>query len=194
VITLDLAAPPHRRRRRPRRPPALSPPQSLTLHLSLAGAPLGDLKLEVYCEEVPRTAANFLALAASGAYDGTRFHRSIRGFMLQGGDPTGTGKGGRSIYDTPSGKFPDEIVPALKHARRGVVSMANSGPNTNGSQFFITYKAAPHLDGRYTVFAHAIDGLELLDKVERVPVGPGDRPTQEIRIERVTIHANPVAG
>jgi peptidyl-prolyl cis-trans isomerase-like 3 len=108
---------------------------------------LGDLKIEVHCEEVPRTATNFLALAASGYYDGTIFHRNIKGFMVQGGDPTGTGKGGKSIYPTPNGKFPDEIVDALMHSRRGIVSMANAGPNTNGSQVFITYKAAPHLNG-----------------------------------------------
>jgi peptidyl-prolyl cis-trans isomerase-like 3 len=117
--------------------------QSVTLHTNL-----GDLKMELYCEEAPRTAQNFLALAASGYYDSTIFHRNIRGFMVQGGDPTGTGKGGRSIYGTPSGKFPDELVDSLKHSKRGVVSMANSGPNTNGSQFFITYKAHPHLNGR----------------------------------------------
>lgn len=116
---------------------------SVTLHTTL-----GNIKLELYCEEVPRTATNFLALCASGYYDDTIFHRNIRGFMIQGGDPTGTGKGGRSIYDdSPNGKFNDEIVDVLKHSRRGVVSMANSGPNTNGSQFFITYKAQPHLNG-----------------------------------------------
>ena len=109
------------------------------------------------------------------------------------GDPTGTGKGGRSIYATPNGKFSDEIVDALKHSKRGVLSMANSGPNTNGSQFFITYKAAAHLNGRYTVFGHAIDGLETLDKMERVPADAADRPKQELRVNRVTIHANPFA-
>ena len=120
---------------------------SVTLHTTL-----GNIKFELYCEEVPRTAANFLALCASGYYDNSIFHRNIRGFMIQGGDPTGTGKGGRSIYDdNPNGKFNDEIVDVLKHSRRGVVSMANSGPNTNGSQFFITYKAQPHLNGTLTM-------------------------------------------
>jgi hypothetical protein len=101
--------------------------QAVTLHTSH-----GDLKLELYCEEAPRTCENFLALCASDYYNGTVFHRHIPGFMLQGGDPTGTGQGGRSIYDTPSGKFADEIVAGLSHDRAGVVSMANSGPNTNG--------------------------------------------------------------
>ena len=111
---------------------------SVTLHTDL-----GTLKLEIYCDIVPRTSFNFLALAASGYYDNTLFHRNIKGFMLQGGDPTGTGKGGESIW---GGKFNDEIHPDQKHTMRGVVSMANSGPNTNGSQFFITYAKHPHLD------------------------------------------------
>jgi peptidyl-prolyl cis-trans isomerase-like 3 len=163
---------------------------SVTLHTSL-----GDVKIEIFCEFVPKTAKNFLALCASNYYDDTIFHRNIRGFMIQGGDPTGTGKGGKSIYTThASGKFEDEIVDSLKHSKRGIVSMANSGPNTNGSQFFITYKQHAHLNGKYTVFGHVIDGLDTLDKMERVPTGPGDRPVQEIRLQSVTIHANPLAA
>ncbi len=110
------------------------------------------------------------------------------------GDPTGTGKGGKSIYATPNGKFPDEMLDLLKHSKRGVVSMANSGPNTNGSQFFITYKAHAHLNGKYTIFGQVIDGLDTLDKLEKVPVDANDRPKQELRINRITIHANPIAG
>ena len=162
--------------------------QSISLHTTL-----GDLKIELYCEDAPRAAENFLALAASGYYNNTIFHRNIKAFMIQGGDPTGTGKGGRSIYNTPNGKFADEIVDTLKHTKRGILSMANSGPNSNGSQFFITYKAHAHLNGKYTVFGHVIDGLEVLDKMERIPTGVGDRPVQEIRLNRVTIHANPFA-
>jgi peptidyl-prolyl cis-trans isomerase-like 3 len=101
--------------------------QAVTLHTNH-----GDLKLELYCEEAPKTSENFLALCASSYYDDTTFHRHIPGFMIQGGDPTGTGQGGRSIYNTPSGKFADEIVQGLSHNKAGVVSMANSGPNTNG--------------------------------------------------------------
>ena len=104
---------------------------SVTLHTSF-----GDLKIEVACDVVERSAFNFLALAASGAYDGTTFHRNIKGFMIQGGDPTGTGKGGESIW---GGTFNDECNGELRHDRRGVVSMANKGPNTNRAQFFITY-------------------------------------------------------
>lgn len=162
---------------------------SVTLHTNY-----GDIKLELYCEQAPKTCENFLALCASNYYDSTIFHRNIKGFMIQGGDPTGTGKGGRSIFSTPNGKFHDEIHDMLKHNKRGVVSMANSGPNTNASQFFITYKAHPHLNGKYTVFGHVIDGLDTLDKLEKVPVDGSDRPRQEIRLNRVTIHANPLAG
>ncbi|KAK9806367.1 hypothetical protein WJX72_011722 [[Myrmecia] bisecta] len=161
---------------------------AVTLHTTL-----GDLKLELFCDEVPKTANNFLALCASGYYDGTIFHRNIKGFMIQGGDPTGTGRGGKSIYGTPNGKFEDEITDSLKHSKRGIVSMANSGPNTNGSQFFITYNKQPSLNGKYTVLGQAIDGLEVLDKMEKIPTGASDRPLQEIRLNRVTIHANPLA-
>eukprot|EP00200_Dunaliella_tertiolecta_P005909 CAMPEP_0202350752 /NCGR_PEP_ID=MMETSP1126-20121109/7695_1 /ASSEMBLY_ACC=CAM_ASM_000457 /TAXON_ID=3047 /ORGANISM="Dunaliella tertiolecta, Strain CCMP1320" /LENGTH=188 /DNA_ID=CAMNT_0048942779 /DNA_START=110 /DNA_END=677 /DNA_ORIENTATION=- len=154
----------------------------------------GDLKLELFCDQAPLACENFLALCASGYYNGTIFHRNIKGFMVQGGDPTGTGKGGKSIFATPNGKFPDEISDVLKHSKRGILSMANSGPNTNGSQFFITYKAHSHLNGKYTVFGHVIDGLDTLDRMEKIPSDAKDRPKQEIKIERVTIHANPLAN
>ncbi|KAJ3316347.1 Peptidyl-prolyl cis-trans isomerase-like 3 [Boothiomyces sp. JEL0866] len=110
---------------------------------------VGDIKIELFCLEAPKTCTNFLALCASGYYDLCHFHRNIKGFMAQTGDPTNTGKGGESIY---GGKFEDEIDPALKHYTRGIVSMANKGPDTNGSQFFITYSKQTHLDGKYTVF------------------------------------------
>lgn len=163
---------------------------SVTLHTSL-----GDLKVEVYCELVPKTAENFLALCASGRYDQTEFHRNIKGFMIQGGDPTGTGRGGKSIYqDNKNGKFEDEIVDELRHASRGVLSMANSGPDTNGSQFFITYSKQNHLNGKYTIFGKVIDGFEVLDAMEKAPTGKGDKPLKPIVLGRVTIHANPIAG
>eukprot|EP00913_Durusdinium_trenchii_P021187 g19905.t1 len=125
---------------------------------------LGPLKVELFCAQTPKTCKNFLALAASGYYDNTNFHRNIKGFMIQGGDPTGTGKGGQSIY---GGYFEDEFVSTLKHERRGCLSMVNTGPNTNGSQFFITYSRQPHLNGVYTTFGRLIDGLDTLDKMEK---------------------------
>ena len=158
---------------------------SVTLHTNH-----GDLKIEIYCDSCPRTAFNFLALAASGYYDDTLFHRNVKGFMVQGGDPTGTGKGGESIW---GGKFQDEIRSDYTHAARGTVSMANSGPGTNGSQFFITYAKHPHLDNNYTVFGKVLDGWDALAAIERVPSNEKHRPTSEIRLESVTMHANPLA-
>uniref|UniRef100_A0A6U2X9Z1 Peptidyl-prolyl cis-trans isomerase n=2 Tax=Lotharella globosa TaxID=91324 RepID=A0A6U2X9Z1_9EUKA len=158
---------------------------AVTLHTTL-----GDLKLELFCDLCPVTCKNFLALCASGYYNGTIFHRNIAKFMIQGGDPSGTGKGGKSIY----GKyFEDEISSVLKHNARGTVSMANRGPNTNGSQFFITYGKQKHLNNVNTVFAKVIHGMNTLDAMERVPVGKKDRPVHEIKINKITIHANPIA-
>ena len=110
--------------------------------------------------------------------------------MVQGGDPTNTGKGGESIY---GGKFEDEIRPELKHDSRGVLSMANSGPNTNGSQFFFTYGKHPHLNNVYTVFGRIIHGMETLDAMESVPSDAKDRPLADIVLNKITIHANPLA-
>jgi len=111
--------------------------------------------------------------------------------MIQTGDPSGTGKGGDSIWGTT---FEDEIRSTLKFNARGIVAMANSGPDTNKSQFFITYAKQPHLDGKYTIFGRVIDGADsTLDAMERVPVTPKNRPTQEIRLKKVLIHANPIA-
>ncbi|PWN53374.1 peptidyl-prolyl cis-trans isomerase-like 3 [Violaceomyces palustris] len=162
---------------------------SVTLHTSL-----GDLKIEVFCEAVPKAAENFLANCAAGTYDNVKWHRNIKGFMIQTGDPTGTGKGGQSIWGKP---FSDEIRSTLKFNARGIVAMANSGPNTNKSQFFITYAKQPHLDGKYTIFGKVIDGAEdggALDAMEKVPVDEKNRPIHEIRLNSVTIHANPIAA
>lgn len=172
---------------------------SVTLHTTH-----GDLKIEVFCESVPQTAENFLALCASGAYDGTPFHRVIKDFMAQGGDTSLSSnnsaenpipKGGTSIWGD---YFDDEIkVPALRHSSRGMVSMANKGPSTNGSQFFVTLKEAAHLDGKNTVFGRVISGAEeggTLDRIEEVEVDKKYRPKGEkIVVERVTMHANPMA-
>ncbi|KAI9844945.1 MAG: Peptidyl-prolyl cis-trans isomerase cyp10 [Thelocarpon superellum] len=159
---------------------------SVTVHTNV-----GDLKIEIFCESVPKTAENFLALCASSYYDQTNFHRNIPGFMIQGGDPTGKGKGGESIYGP---HFEDEIKPALRHNGRGVVSMANRGPNTNGSQWFIAYAAAPHLDGKNTVFGKLLDGKDTtLDVMEKREVDKKGRPLEPITIKSITIHANPLA-
>jgi peptidyl-prolyl cis-trans isomerase-like protein 2 len=148
---------------------------------------LGDLNLELHCDLAPKTCENFLALAASGYYDGVPFHRSIRNFMIQGGDPTGTGTGGANVFGT----LEDELHPGLKHDGRGVVSMANSGKDTNGSQFFITYKSAKHLDGKHSILGRVVGGFDVLTKMEQVPCDAMDRPREEIRITRCTVFVNP---
>lgn len=158
---------------------------SLTLHTSL-----GDIKIELECAAAPRLCENFLALAASGSYGGTLFHRNVPGFLIQGGDPSGTGKGGLSIAGT---KLPDEFHASLKHDSRGVVAMASSGPNTIGSQFYITYSRQPTLDNVYSVIGRVIHGLDVLEKMERLPTGKKHRPLEPPSITAVTIHANPFA-
>lgn len=159
---------------------------AVTLHTDY-----GDIKLELFCEQCPKSCENFLALCASDYYNGCVFHRNIKGFMLQTGDPTGTGKGGNSIWGD---KFEDELSDTLKHNVRGVVSMANNGPDSNGSQFFITYAKQPHLDLKYTIFGKVIDGFETLDEIEKQPVNEKNyRPLNDMHLLNVTIHANPLA-
>ena len=133
----------------------------------------GDIVVELYADRAPRTVENFVNLARGGFYDGTTFHRVIPGFMAQGGDPTGTGTGG------PGYQFADEFHPTLRHDAGGVLSMANAGPGTNGSQFFITYGPTPHLDDRHSVFGRVTSGMDVLQAIrERDPQrdrDPGDR-------------------
>ena len=133
----------------------------------------GDIKVELYADRAPLTVENFINLARAGFYDGTTFHRVIAGFMAQGGDPTGTGTGG------PGYQFGDEFHPSLRHAGAGTLSMANAGAGTNGSQFFITLAATPHLDNRHSVFGRVIEGMDVVQALrERDPQrdrNPGDR-------------------
>jgi peptidyl-prolyl cis-trans isomerase-like 3 len=156
----------------------------------------GDIKLEIFCETVPKTAENFLALCASGFYNGSPFHRLIPNFMVQTGSPASDPKSktSTSIYDTSNQLFEDEIRPALRHNARGIVSMANKGPNSNGSQFFITFAPAPHLDGKNTVFGKVLEGDEVLDDMEKIAVDKKSRPQERVEIKNITIHANPLAG
>jgi cyclophilin family peptidyl-prolyl cis-trans isomerase len=133
----------------------------------------GEIVAELYADKAPLTVENFVNLARSGFYDGTTFHRVISGFMAQGGDPTGTGRGG------PGYEFSDEFHPDLRHDGAGVLSMANAGPGTNGSQFFITYSATPHLDDRHSVFGRVVEGMDVLNSLRDRDPGrdsnPGDR-------------------
>ncbi|KAM0753731.1 hypothetical protein T439DRAFT_322620 [Meredithblackwellia eburnea MCA 4105] len=148
--------------------------QSVVLETSI-----GTLSLELYTEHAPKTCKNFLELAQRGYYSGTVFHRIINDFMIQGGDPTGTGRGGKSIYGD---RFEDEIHPDLRFTGAGILAMANSGPNTNGSQFFITLAPTPHLDKRHTIFGRVRSGMKVVERLGAVAVDANDRPKEDIRI------------
>ncbi len=143
----------------------------------------GPIRIKLFAKEAPETVNNFVFLARDGYFDGTTFHRVIKDFMVQGGDPTGTGTGG------PGYRIRDEFHPELRHDKPGVLSMANAGPNTGGSQFFITYTATPWLDGRHAVFGEVVEGMEVVNTIrERDPQldrEPGDR------IETVEIEETP---
>src|SRR5690242_1304462 len=141
---------------------------------------LGTIDVELFDEDAPETVANFRKLAADGFYDGIIFHRVIPDFMIQGGCPQGTGTGG------PGYTFKDEIN--QHKVVRGALAMANAGPNTNGSQFFIvTTDAAPWLDGKHTVFGQVSDGMDAVDAIESQPTGAGDRPVEDVVLERVEL-------
>ncbi|KAK9463995.1 cyclophilin-like domain-containing protein [Lipomyces oligophaga] len=142
---------------------------------------MGPITIELYYKHAPKTCKNFYELARRGYYDGTIFHRIIPDFMIQGGDPTGTGRGGTSIFGE---KFEDEIHPELKHHGAGIISMANSGPNTNGSQFFITLAPTPWLDGKHSIFGRVSDGLKIVQRIALVQTGAADRPVEDIKIIR----------
>ncbi len=142
---------------------------------------LGDIGLEIYEDKAPKTSANFLTLVRKGFYNNTTFHRVIPGFMIQGGDPKGDGTGG------PGYTIPDEFHPLLTHSELGIVSMANAGPNTGGSQFFITLAATNWLDRKHAVFGKVVSGQEVVEKIGTVPRGASDRPTTPVRIVSATV-------
>jgi len=157
----------------------------------------GDITVELFEERAPRTVENFIGLATGqqewkdpetgetrtdSLYEGTVFHRVIEDFMIQGGDPTGTGRGG------PGYQFDDEFHEELRHNSEGTLSMANSGPNTNGSQFFITLDAQPHLDDRHSVFGQVIDGMDVVHEIGNVGTDSNDRPHEDVTMESVTVY------
>lgn len=141
---------------------------------------LGTIQADLYEREAPRTVENFVQLAKKGFYDGIIFHRVIPDFMIQTGDPNGTGTGG------PGYQFADEFSPKLRHDKPGVLSMANSGPNTNGSQFFITDVPTPWLDNRHSVFGQVTEGIEVVHQIARVPRGANDLPVETVKMNKVT--------
>ena len=157
----------------------------------------GSFKVRLFDQEVPDTVANFVGLAEGTKewthpgtrekmtntpfYDGIIFHRVIEGFMIQGGDPLGQGVGG------PGYKFKDEFHPSLRHSKAGILSMANAGPNTNGSQFFITLGPTPHLDNRHSVFGEVTDGMDVVRRIGSTPTGRQDRPVKDVVINSIKI-------
>lgn len=151
---------------------------------------MGNFEAVLYAKECPETVWNFINLIEGRQetvkdgpyYDGLIFHRVIDGFMIQGGCPQGSGMGG------PGYKFQDECTPELKHDDEGILSMANAGPGTNGSQFFITLAPTPHLNGRHTVFGKITSGMDIVKKIGSTRVGPMDRPVNDIVMERVTVN------
>ncbi len=143
----------------------------------------GDIVLDLFADKAPTTVNNFVFLARQGFYDGTIFHRVIKDFMVQGGDPTGTGTGG------PGYRFKDEFHPSLRHDKPGRLSMANAGPNTNGSQFFITHVPTPWLDQKHSIFGQVAEGM---DVVNSIPArDPGQRNAPAVKILRLTVEELP---
>ena len=149
---------------------------------------VGDLNIELYPEYAPKAVWNFIQLSKRGYYKGVAFHRNIKNFMVQGGDPTGTGRGGQSCWGKT---FTDEFEGPLVHDSRGILSMANKGKDTNTSQFFITYRAVPHLNRKHTIFGRVIEGLDTLKRLEDIPGDDKDRPTEQCEIEDVVVYVDP---
>ncbi len=146
---------------------------------------VGDIEIELFADKAPKTVENFVGLATKGYYNGVIFHRVIKDFMIQGGDPTGTGRGGESYFGHP---FEDEFHQDLKHTGPGILSMANAGPGTNGSQFFITLVPTPWLDGKHSIFGKVINGMDIVEKIGNTETSkPFDTPVNEIVMEEVTI-------
>lgn len=145
---------------------------------------VGDITLKLFPNIAPKACENFITLAKKGYYDGTTFHRVIKNFMIQGGDPTATGAGGESIWGKP---FEDEFGANVVFDRSGILAMANRGANTNGSQFFITTKPTPWLNGRHTIFGEVIDGFKTLYKIENTQTGARDKPIKDIKIIKTQV-------
>lgn len=160
-------------------PPKTWQPSNVTIETTM-----GQFVLELYWKHAPSTCRNFAELARRGYYNNTKFHRIIKDFMIQGGDPTGTGRGGASIYGK---EFDDEISNELKHTGAGILSMANSGPNTNGSQFFITLAPTQWLDGKHAIFGRVSSGMTVVQRIGLVECDNDDRPVDDVKIVQAYI-------
>jgi cyclophilin family peptidyl-prolyl cis-trans isomerase len=141
---------------------------------------MGTFKVELFTDLAPQTAGNFIELAQKGFYNGVIFHRVIDGFMIQSGDPTGTGTGG------PGYAIPDEFGEGLKHDKPGILSMANAGPNTGGSQFFVTLVPTPWLDGKHAIFGAVVEGMDVVEAIGKTQTGPRDKPVTDVVINSIT--------
>ncbi|HAH21010.1 MAG TPA: peptidylprolyl isomerase [Candidatus Omnitrophica bacterium] len=139
----------------------------------------GKITVKLFPETAPKTVENFLGLVKKGYYNGIIFHRVIKDFMIQGGDPTGTGMGGESLWGKP---FEDEVSASVKFDRKGILAMANAGPGTNGSQFFITTVPTPWLNMKHTIFGEVVEGYDVVEKIENCQVGASDKPAAEQKI------------
>lgn len=146
---------------------------------------MGTFKIELFTDLAPKTCRNFMDLAEKKYFDSTIFHRVIDNFMIQGGDPTGTGRGG------PGYQIPDEFGPGLKHDKPGILSMANAGPNTGGSQFFVTLAATPWLDGKHAIFGQVTSGMDVVEAIGKARTNPGDKPATDVVIKKLYISGDP---
>ena len=144
----------------------------------------GNVEIKLYPQVAPKACENFIGLVNKGYYNGLIFHRVIKDFMVQGGDPTGTGRGGESLWGKD---FDDEVTPSVQFDKPGLLAMANRGPSTNGSQFFITTVPTPHLNMHHTIFGEVVSGMDVVHAIENTQVGPGDKPVEDQKIVKAYV-------
>lgn len=164
-------------------PQVSQPKEIIEVECAVMKTSMGTVVIRLYEKEAPKAVENLKRLSKKGYYDGLIFHRVINGFMIQGGDPLGTGYGGQSIWGVP---FEDEFDPSLRFDRKGLLAMANGGPKTNGSQFFITLGPTPHLNDKHTIYGEVIEGLDVVEAIGSVETAVRDKPVKDVVIEAIT--------